>query len=168
MRYTPAALALSLAFALNASASYSAPPMPLDPHAAALEAKGRTAQAAGQYDAAIDAYEAALAVQPGNSVFYLDLAAAERQQGMQGKALHLYRLVLASDPQNLTAIAGEGSALAEKGALEKARRNFAQLQGLCGGSCPQVQQLAAAIAKGPAPQVVSAEAIKPKPVVSEN
>ena len=168
MRYTPAALALSLALALSASATYSAPPMPLDPHAAALQAKGHTALAAGQIDAAIDAYEAALAVQPGNPAFYLDLASAERQQGLPGKALHLYRLVLSTDSQNLAAIAGEGSALAEKGALEKARLNLAKLQGLCGGSCPEARQLALAIAKGPAPQIVSAETIKPQPVVTEN
>ena len=73
-----------------------------------------------------------------------------------GQGLHLYRLVLASDPQNLAAIAVERSALAEKGALEKARHNLARLLVLCGGSCVEARQLSDAIAKGPAAQVVSA------------
>jgi Tfp pilus assembly protein PilF len=73
---------------------------------------------------------------------------------MQGKALHYYRRVLTSDPQNLDAIAGEGEALAEKGALEKARANLARLENLCGKGCEASRQLGAAIAKGAAPQVV--------------
>jgi hypothetical protein len=39
---------------------------------------------------------------------------------------------------------------------------------LCGGTCPATQQLAAAIARGPATQVVTAEAVQVKPVVSPN
>jgi hypothetical protein len=87
---------------------------------------------------------------------------------MQGKALHYYREALKNEPGNLLALSGEGAALAEKGAMEKARRNLARLQGLCGSNCDATRQLNAAIAKGPAPRVVSAEAVKPEPVVSEN
>ncbi len=87
---------------------------------------------------------------------------------MQGKALHYYREALKSDPQNLLAISGEGAALVEKGAVDKARRNLARLQGLCGDGCDATRSLAAAIAKGPAPRVVTAEEVKPEPVVSEN
>jgi Tfp pilus assembly protein PilF len=161
MRYTPAALALCLVTLVTASASWSAPVQPLDARAAALEKAGREALAAGDADKATDAFEAALTVQPGHPVIVLDLAEAARRQGMQGKALHYYRDVLASDPQNLTALSGEGEALAEKGALEKARRNLAQLQGLCGATCTPSRDLAAAIARGPSPQMVSAAEIKP-------
>lgn len=168
MRYTPAALALSLLFAVTASASFSAPPAPLDPRASALLAHGRTELSAGRVDSAIDAYEAALTVQPGNITILLDLAEATRRQGMQGKALHYYREALKSEPGNLLAISGEGAALAEKGAIEKARRNLARLQGLCGSNCDATRRLTAAIADGAAPRVVSAEAVKPEPVVSEN
>lgn len=168
MRYTPAALALSLALALSSSALYSAPPMTLEPRAAALQSEGRAALAAGNLDGAIDAFEAALTVQPGSVLLTLDLAEATRRQGLQGKALHYYRKALVADPQNLDAIAGEGTALVEKGAVEKARRNLSRLQGLCGKDCSQTQQLSAAIAKGPAPRVLTAEAVKPSPTVSEN
>lgn len=168
MRYTPAALALSLALALSSSVLYSAAPMVLEPRAAALQSEGKSALAAGNVDAAIDAFEAALTVQPGSVVLTLDLAEATRRQGLQGKALHYYRKALVSDPQNLDAIAGEGTALVEKGAVEKARRNLTRLQGLCGKDCSQVQLLSAAIAKGPSPRVLTAEAVKPSPTVSEN
>ncbi|MFM5930202.1 MAG: tetratricopeptide repeat protein [Novosphingobium sp.] len=168
MRYTPAALALALAFGLTSSVLYSAPPMVLEPRAAALQAEGKAALQAGNFEAAIDAFEAGLAMQPGSVLLTLDLAEATRRQGLQGKAIHYYRKALVSDPQNLDAIAGEGAALVEKGAVEKARRNLTRLEGLCGKSCAQSQLLSAAIAKGPSPRVLTAEAVKPSPSVSEN
>lgn len=169
MRYTPAALALSLLAAVTASAGFSAPPeQALDARSAALLAQGRTALAAGELDAAIDSYEAALAIQPGHVVIYLSLGEAARRQGMQGKALRYYRQALKIDPNNQYAIAGEGAALAEKGALEKARRNLARLEQLCGQGCVPAQQLAAVIAKGPAPRMVTAESVQAQPVVSDN
>lgn len=168
MRYTPAAIALSLLAAITASASFSAPPERLDPRASELLSQGRIALSEGRVDQAIDAYESALAVQPGSVTVLLSLAEATRKQGMQGKALHYYRDALEADPGNLLAIAGEGAALAEKGAVEKARRNLARLQGLCGNNCDATRQLATAITKGAAPKVVTAEAVKPSPVVSEN
>jgi tetratricopeptide (TPR) repeat protein len=168
MRYTPAALALSLLVAVTSSVSFSAPSKPLDARASALLAQGRAELAAGRVNEAVDAYEAALTVAPGTTQILLDLAEATRRQGMQGKALHYYREALENEPGNLLAISGEGAALAEKGAIEKARRNLSRLQGLCGSNCEATRELSAAIAQGPAPRVVSAEAAKPQPVVSEN
>jgi Tfp pilus assembly protein PilF len=168
MRYLPAAMALSLLAAVTASVTHSAPQQPLDPRASALIAEGHKYLSAGNVDAAIDAYEAALVVQPGSSPALLSLAEATRRQGMQGKALHYYREALESDPGNLQAIAGEGAALVEKGAVEKARRNLSRLEGLCGANCDATRQLSAAIARGPMPRVLTAEAVTPKPVVTEN
>ncbi len=168
MRYYAAALALSLLAGVTASAGYSAPVQSLDPRAAALVELGNSELAAGRIDQGIDAFEAALTLQPGNVTVLLGLAQATRRHGMQGKALHYYRLALVSDPQNFLAIAGEGAALAEKGAVEKARRNLARLQGLCGQNCEATRLLAAAIARGPSPRVVTADAVKPDPVVTSN
>jgi Flp pilus assembly protein TadD len=168
MRYYPAALVLSLLVGVTASVSLSAPVPPLDPHAAALEAQGREALARGDSEPAADAFEAALAVQPGNPAIVLDLAAAARQRGMPGQALHYYRTVLAGDPHNVNALAGGGAALAEKGALDKARRNLAEVEGLCGHDCPAARALSDAIAKGPTAPVVAAAAITPQPVVTTN
>lgn len=168
MRYAPVALALSLVVAVSSSVLHSAPAEVLDERAAALLAQGRADLAAGRSQPAIDAFEAALTVQPGSVQILNDLAAANRRVGLQGKAIHYYREALSIDARNLSAIAGEGAALAEKGATEKANRNLARLKTLCGGDCAEARQLASAIARGPAPKVVSAEAVTPKPVVSEN
>ena len=168
MRYTPAALALSLLTAVTASVSLSAPPAPLDPRAAVLVAEGRKALISGDTNAAIDAYEAALVIQPGHVAIVLNLAEANRKQGLQGKALRYYREVLEAEPGNVFAISGEGQALVEKGAVERARRNLARLEQICGNSCVPAKDLAAAIQQGPTPQIVTAEAVQAKPTVTTN
>lgn len=168
MRFTPAALALCSLVAVTASVGQSAPPQPLETRAAALVAEGRKALAAGDPNGAIDAYEAAFAIQPGHVAILLNLAEATRKQGMQGKALRYYREALEREPDNLYAISGEGMALVEKGAVERARRNLARLQQLCGDNCPAARDLASAISKGPVKPVLTAEAVMAKPVVTQN
>lgn len=168
MRFSPPALALSLLAAVSASASLSAPVEPLDPRAAALEAQGRSALASGDNARATDFWEAALAVQPGSPAIVMDLAEAARQRNMPGEALHYYHVVLAGDPQNINGLAGEGATLAEMGALDKARRNLAQVQGLCGQNCAAARALADAIAKGPKAQVATAVAVTPDRMVTAN
>lgn len=167
MRFAPAAAALSLLAAVTASVSYGAPLQP-DPAALALERAGEQQLAAGKIEEAVGSFEAALAVDPGYTALYLHLAEAARQKGLQGKAIHYYRLALARDPNNLAAISGEGQAMAEKGAVEKARRNLAQLQSICGTGCPQAKELAAALDRGPRTAVLTAEAVTPSPVVTKN
>ncbi|MFM2302532.1 MAG: hypothetical protein RLZZ84_2268 [Pseudomonadota bacterium] len=173
MRFTPAALALALLAAVTASVGQGAPTQPLDPRAAALVQQGRAALAGGHTDLAIDAFEAALAIQPGHISIFLNLADATRQQGMQGKALHYYRQALTIEPDNQFAIAGEGMALVEKGAVEKAKRNLGRLEQLCGGKdCVPAHDLAIAIERGATPRVVSAEPVPSQPAaqpgVSQN
>ena len=167
MRYTPAALALSLLAAVTASVSYGAERQP-DPRATALVDEGRSELAAGQVQAAIDSFEAALAIDPAHTPIYLDLAEAARQSGLQGKAIHYYREALERDPNNFAAISGEGEALLEKGAVDKARRNLAQLESLCGDGCSETRQLAAALERGPQHTVLTAEAVTPSTVVTQN
>ena len=167
MRYTPAALALSLLAAVTASASFGADRQP-DPRATALVDEGRSELAAGQVQAAIDSFEAALAIDPAHTPIYLDLAEAARQSGLQGKAIHYYREALERDPNNFAAISGEGEALLEKGAVDKARRNLAQLESMCGDNCVETRQLAAALQRGPQQTMLTAEAVSPSPVVTQN
>jgi tetratricopeptide (TPR) repeat protein len=151
MRFAPPAAALSLCLAMTASISLAGAETKPDPRAAALIADGQAALQAGQTEAAIDAFEAALAVDPAYTPIFLDLGEAARAQGLQGKAIGYYREALARDPGNFAALAGEGEALVEKGALEKARKNLAQLQSLCGDKCPETVALQSRIARG-APQ----------------
>jgi tetratricopeptide (TPR) repeat protein len=152
---------------VTASAGLGAERQP-DPRAAALVAEGRSALAAGQTEAATDSFEAALAVEPGYTPIYLALGDAARAQGLQGKAIRYYREALERDPKNLAAISGEGRAMLEKGAVEKARRNLAELQSLCGEKCSETQQLAMAIDSHPQQAVLTAEAVVPDTGVTKN
>ena len=167
MRHFPAALALSLAVALTASIGQSAERQP-DPRAVMLEKQGEARLAAGDIQAAIDSFEAALAVDPAHTRVYLDLAEAAGREGLHGKAIHFYREALEREPESLAAISGEGVALVEKGALEKAKRNLAKLETMCGANCRETKTLAAKIAQGPRQPVLTAEAITPEPVVTQN
>lgn len=167
MRFAPAALALSLVLGMTASMGKTADRDP-EPRAAMLIAEGRAALQSGQPQRAIDAYEAALTVDPGYTPLILELAEAARREGLQGKALRYYREALERDPGNLAAISGAGAALVEKGAVEKAQQKLSQLESVCGSDCPETRALAAAIAQGPQPQVLTAEAIMPDAVVTQN
>lgn len=168
MRYLPMGIALSLLVAVTGSAGTAGVSVLTDPRAKALVETGREQLGRGDIDAATDSFEAALAVDPGNPATFLALGDAARAAGMQGKAIHYYREALERDPNNLAALSGEGGAMAEKGALEKAKGNLARLEGLCGRNCPEAQNLAGVIAKGPIAKVVSADAVKPDPAVEEN
>lgn len=163
MRYAPAAAALSLALAVTASVGFGAPRSPA-PGAAELLAQGQAAMRSGDTEGAIDAYEAALAVDPGYTPTLLRLAEAARANGLQGKAIRYYRDALTREPDNVEALAGEGSALAEKGAIAKAKEKLALVEKECGGaSCAPAQRLNAAIARGPIVRVQTAEATLPEP-----
>lgn len=168
MRYMPAAVALSLLVAVTGSAGSARVAGTNDPRARALLDAGHSMLDHGDVAAATDSFEAALTIDPGNSDTYLALGDAARSAGLQGKAIHYYREALNRDPNNLAAISGEGGAMAEKGALDKAKGNLARLEGLCGRTCPETEQLAGVIAKGPIARVVSADAVKPEPEVESN
>ena len=149
MRFAPAAAALSLCLAMTASISNADAGGAPDPRAAALIVQGQALLKGGEAQAAIDAFEAALAVDPAYTPIFIELANAARWQGLQGKAIRYYREALGRDPGNFAAISGEGTALVEKGALEKAKRNLATLQSLCGDNCPETVALQSSIARGP-------------------
>ena len=148
MRYFPAAAALSLLAGVTASVGWGAD-READPLAQALIAQGRVALEAGNTQEAIDSFEAALSVDPAYEPIYLDLAEASRREGLQGKAIHYYRETLERDPRNFAALSGEGEALLEKGAVEKARAKLDELRSLCGEGCTETRELAAALEQGP-------------------
>lgn len=160
MRFAPAAAALSLFLATTASVISAQDEAP-DPVAEALIKQGQAALAAGDTQAAIDAFEAALTVDPGYTPIFLQLAEAARAEGLQGKAIRYYREALTRDPGNFAAISGEGAALVEKGAVEKAKSNLARLQSLCGASCPETVALATRIEKGPPARLAAETPEKP-------
>lgn len=161
MRLTPASLALAALFAISSSMvtgqQPAPPPVVANPQAEGWKAQGAAARARGDLPAAVDAYEVALLIDPRDNGTVLALAELARAQGLPGKAIRYYELVLRDQPANIAALLGEGQAMVEKGAIESARQTLAKLQAACKRACPQAGALSAAIARG-APRVTSAQA----------
>lgn len=161
MRYTSVAVALSLTLLTVATAVQGQRGDPaIDARSMALLATGRTAQAAGNLDAATDAIETAVAVDPRNREAFVVLADIAQARGLPGKAIRRYREALALDPNDVVALSGQGEALVAKGAVQRARENLTKIRTLCGKrACPEVAALTASIAKGP--PIVTASATVP-------
>jgi tetratricopeptide (TPR) repeat protein len=168
MRFSPAVVALSLVFATVSSASFG--------QSAYIEIKqrsveymqlGEAAQKRGELDLAADLYETSLAVDPRNGSAFIALAQIARVQKLPGKAIRFYREALILDPNNLDALAGQGEALIQRGALEKARVNLSRIETLCRSRCSQNDQLASAIKLAEKKPVLSAEAVTPKPKIGD-
>ncbi|CAM3242187.1 hypothetical protein SPAN111604_12765 [Sphingomonas antarctica] len=136
---------MRLALTLGALMLVSAAPAPVV--APSLVMQGQAAAAAGQLETATDLLESALAANPRSRVAYLTLADVARKQGLPGKSIRLYRQALALDPNDRTALAGQGEALIDKGAVAKARENLDKLAKLCRGNCPEQIALAGAIGR---------------------
>lgn len=168
MRFSPAVIALSLVFATVSSASFG--------QMADLEIKersveylrlGEAAQKRGELGLAADLYETSLAVDPRNGTAFIALAQIARAQQLPGKAIRLYREALLLDPNNLDALAGQGEALIQRGAVEKAKINLSRIETLCRTKCSQSAQLASAIEQAEKTPVLSAQAVTPKPQVGD-
>lgn len=169
MRLTPIALSVALAFATMASAGHGQrPDHQIEPRSMALTQKGQALTASGQYEAAIDALETALVVDPRNREAYVGLARVAQAREMPGKAIGFYVEALKLEPNDVTALAGQGEALVQRGAVERAKQNLAKVKAACDGACPQATSLAAAIAKGPPPQVQTARAPEAAPAQGDN
>ncbi len=167
MRLASIAIAFSLGLAVTSSIGRAQDPEP-SARAAALIAEGRAALAAGDPQGAVDYFEAALVVDPAYTPLLLELGAAARQNLLQGKAIAYYREALRRDPDNWAALSGEGAALLEKGAVEKARAKLAELGDKCGRGCPETEELAGIIAAGPKTPTLRAEAVLPNATVTQN
>jgi tetratricopeptide (TPR) repeat protein len=163
MRFTPASLALAAVLATVSSVGLSQKPdNQINPQSIQWQKAGEAARRAGNLNGATDALESALAVDPRNRAAYVELAEVARAQGLQGKAIRLYKEALLLDPTDVVALAGQGEAMMEKGAVARARDVLAQAQKLCKADCAPVAHLSAAIAKGP-PAVAMTDKVPPAP-----
>jgi cytochrome c-type biogenesis protein CcmH/NrfG len=150
MRISLVATVAALALVSVSTALHSQKPdNQIDARSLEWLAKGKAAGSAGKLDEATDDLETALAVDPRNRAAFVALGEVAHRQGLNGKAIRHYRDAMRLDPNDPAAIGGEGQALLAKGAIKQARADLAKLQKVCKGSCPEAQQLAAAIAKGP-------------------
>jgi Tfp pilus assembly protein PilF len=158
MRLTPIALTAAVLLATVSSAGIGQrPDDQIDARSMALteQAQGLTAQ--GRYADATDLLETALAIDPRNRQAYVGLARAAQGQKLPGKAVKFYSEALKLEPNDLSALAGQGEALVQRGAVEKAKQNLTRIRTLCHATCPQATQLAAVIAKGPPAEVLTAQ-----------
>ena len=139
---------MRLVLALGALMLVSAAPAPVPvAPVSPLITQGQAAAVAGNYETATDLLESALAADPRSRAAYLALADVARKQGLPGKSIRLYRQALALDPNDRTALAGQGEALIDKGAVAKARENLDKLAKLCKGNCPEQVALAGAVSR---------------------
>ncbi len=159
MRFLPVAAVLSLALAAVSSMVQSQrPDDQINPRSIALVGQGEAARKAANYVAANDAFETALAVDPRNRAAFVGLGKVAQAQALPGKAIRYYKDALTLDPNDLAALAGQGDAMVQRGAVDRATANLAKIRALCKAECPPAATLAAAIAKGPPPPVVTAQA----------
>ncbi len=168
MRFSPAAVALSLVLATVSSVSYGqSADVEIKQRSVEYMALGEKAQKNGNFKLATDFYETALAVDPRNGSAFIALAQIARVQGLPGKAIRLYREALILDPNNLDALSGQGEALVQRGAVEKAKLNLSRIETLCRTKCAQNDRLAGVIEKSENTPVMSAAAVTPKPKVGD-
>ena len=158
MRLTPIALTVAIALATMASAGQGQKPDDqIDARSVALAQQAQALTAQARYQEATDLYESALAVDPRNRQAYIGLARAAQGLKLPGKAIKFYFEALKLEPNDVNALAGQGEALVQRGAVEKAKQNLERIKKLCTTPCPQATQLAAIIAKGPPPEVLTAQ-----------
>src|SRR4051812_28643823 len=158
MRLTPIALSAAIMLGTMASAGFSQKPDDqIDARSLALTQQAATLNAQGRYAEATDLLESALAVDARNRQAYIGLARAAQGEKLPGKAVKFYYEALQLEPNDIDALTGQGEALVQRGAVERAKTNLARVRTLCKGNCPQAQTLAAAIAKGPPTEVLAAQ-----------
>lgn len=158
MRISSVAIAAALTLvSVSTSLHGQRPDSQIDARSLSLLAAGRTAQAAGNFDAAADALETALAVDPRNREAFVALGDVAEARGLSGKAIRYYREALLLEPNDLAALKGQGQAYVSKGAIERARGNLAKIRKICAKGCAEATTLAALIAKGPPATVIASQ-----------
>jgi Tfp pilus assembly protein PilF len=150
MRSLPSLLLIGFAgIALASPATSQKADDEILPKSAQLQREARTLIAAGKLEQAEDALETALAVDPRNRGAFVDIARVAERQHLFGKAIRMTNKALELEPNDPDAIAVQGEAMVELGAVARAQQNLQKLQAICRQACPQVAQLSAAITRGP-------------------
>jgi tetratricopeptide (TPR) repeat protein len=125
------------------------PDSQIEPRSVELVKLGEQQLAAGNFKAAEDALETALAADPRNRTAFVEAARVAQKQSLYGKAIRFTNKALQLEPNDLDAIEIQGEAMVELGAVPRAKENLAKLQKLCSNTCRQVAQLSSAISRGP-------------------
>ncbi|TMJ18197.1 MAG: tetratricopeptide repeat protein [Alphaproteobacteria bacterium] len=169
MRLTPITISAAIVLGTMASAGQGQKPDDqIDARSVAMTQQAEALTASARYQEAIDTLESALAVDPRNRAAFVGLARVAQAQKLPGKALKFYAEALKLEPNDVTALAGQGEALVQRGAVDRAKANLAKVRSLCGAACPQASALSAAIAKGPPVDVQTAQVTPPAAANDKN
>ena len=165
MRLLPIGIVAGIGAALMASSGANSqaprPDSQLSPQSVQLTRQGEAALASGNFQAADDALELALVIDPRNRQAFVALAQVAQKQKLYGQAIRYTNKALALEPNDLNALTVQGEAMVQMGAVARAQQNLAKVRKLCGATtCPQGTTLAAAIARGPAIAAKSSPAPK--------
>ena len=152
MRLTPLVLCLGIAAStLSVAVTGQRPDDQIAPRSMEYLKQGETLLAQGKFIEADDALESALVIDPKNRAAFVSMAKVSIKQKLYGQAIKLTNKALTLEPTDRDALAVQGEAMVELGAVPRAKENLVKLQKLCGTSgCPQVALLSTAIARGPA------------------
>ena len=134
----------------------------INPKSTALLKEGEALLSAGKYVEADDALESALAVDPRNRAAFVAMARVAQKQKLYGQAIRFANKALLLEPADRQAIAVQGEAMVELGAVPRARENLAKLQKLCPNGCSELASLNNAISRGPTVAVATPKKM-PKP-----
>ncbi len=135
----------------------------LKPVSVKMAAEGSAALARGDANAAIDAFEAALASDPKNVAAFSGIAQGYEKLGLPGKAVKYYREALALNPSDIPALEGQGKALIIRGATARAQINLARIKALCKADCSAATRLQTALSTATTASAEPAKAVAPKP-----
>jgi Tfp pilus assembly protein PilF len=135
----------------------------IHPRSIELLRQGEALLVAGKFVEADDSLETALAVDPRNRAAFVVMARVAQKQRLFGQAIRFTNKALALEPRDRDALAVQGEAMVELGAVPRARDNLVKLQKLCPSGCQQLAQLSAAISRGP-----TVASVKPPPSPKTN
>lgn len=117
----------------------------LKPVSVRMADEGRAALARGDANAAIDAFEAALASDPKNVAAFTGIAQGYEKLGLPGKAVKFYREALVLNPSDIAALEGQGKAYIARGATARAQVNLARIKAVCKADCAAADRLQVAL-----------------------
>jgi Tfp pilus assembly protein PilF len=151
MRSLPGLLLIGIAgMALAAPTAGQRSDDQIAPKSLELQQRAKELVAAGKLEQAEDMLETALAVDPRNRGAFVEIARVAEKQHLYGKAIRMTNKALLLEPNDPDAIAVQGEAMVEMGAVARAQANLQKLQTICGAkACTQIAQLSAAITRGP-------------------
>ena len=158
MRLLPRIMLVGIAGAmLAAPVASQKPDDQILPRSMELLRQGETLLATGRFEQADDVLETSLCSTAQPTIRRMARGAEAK---LFGQAIRFTNKALALEPGDRDALAVQGEAMVELGAVPRAKDNLAKLQKLCPSGCQQLAMLTAAISRGP---TVAAAKVPPSP-----